>query len=61
MFSWSTCWKRLLEIEQEIDSKAYRSYEVGTALDKLSIIHASAKFFAASRRRWERRENLSAR
>ena len=47
-----------LEIEQEIDSKAYRSYEVGTALDKLSIIHASAKFFAASRRRWERRENL---
>lgn len=47
-----------LHVEHEIDSKAYRDYELGTALDKLSVIHSSAKFFAASRRRWERRESL---
>ncbi len=39
-----------------LDAQAYRSYEFGTALDKLSIIHRSQKYFFASRRRWERRE-----
>lgn len=47
-----------VEEEQAIDTEAYRSYEVGTALDKLSLIHRSSKFFAAARRRWERREAL---
>jgi hypothetical protein len=46
------------EEEQAIDTEAYRSYEVGTALEKLSLIHRSTKFFAAARRRWERREAL---
>lgn len=46
------------EEEQAIDTEAYRSYEVGTALEKLSLIHRSSKFFAAARRRWERREAL---
>lgn len=44
--------------EQAVDSEAYRSYEIGTALEKLSLIHKSSKFFAAARRRWERREAL---
>jgi len=46
------------EEEQAVDTEAYRSYEVGTALEKLSLIHRSSKFFAAARRRWERREAL---
>lgn len=46
------------EEEQTIDTEAYRSYEIGTALDKLSIIHRSSKYFAAARRRWDRREAL---
>jgi len=46
------------EEEQAIDTEAYRSYEVGTALEKLSLIHRSTKFFSAARRRWERREAL---
>ncbi|WP_460025270.1 hypothetical protein [Infirmifilum sp. SLHALR2] len=44
------------EHSSKIDAKAYRSYEFGTALDKLSTIHQSQKYFLASRRRWERRE-----
>jgi len=47
-----------IEEEQAIDAEAYRSYEIGTALEKLSLIHKSSKFFAATRRRWERREAL---
>jgi len=44
------------EQSSKIDTKAYRSYEFGTALDRLSTIHQSQKYFLASRRRWERRE-----
>ncbi|AKG38912.1 hypothetical protein MA03_06150 [Infirmifilum uzonense] len=44
------------EIAASLDSHAYRVYEMGTALDKLSMLHESQKYFFASRRRWERRE-----
>ncbi|ABL78123.1 hypothetical protein [Thermofilum pendens] len=46
------------ELERSIDTQAYRTYEFGTAFDKLSWIHESSKFFAAARRRWEREEAL---
>lgn len=44
------------DIAATLDSNAYRIYEFGTALDKLSLLHKSQKYFFASRRRWERRE-----
>ncbi|QOJ79652.1 hypothetical protein IG193_04140 [Infirmifilum lucidum] len=44
------------DVASGLDAQAYRSYEFGTALDKLSIIHKSQKYFLASRRKWERRE-----
>ncbi len=44
------------DVAAQIDSQAYRTYEIGTALDKLSTIHQSQKLFQAARRRWERRE-----
>lgn len=44
------------EIASSIDFQAYRVYEIGTALDKLSMLHESQKYFFAARRRWERGE-----
>ncbi|MEZ0345487.1 MAG: hypothetical protein ABWK01_02965 [Infirmifilum sp.] len=44
------------EASLRLDSHAYKVYELGTALDKLSMLHESQKYFFASRRRWERRE-----
>ena len=46
------------EIGAKLDTLAYRKYELGTALDKLSILHSSEKLFTAARRRWERRERV---
>lgn len=46
------------EVGAKLDTLAYRKYELGTALDKLSILHSSEKLFTAARRRWERREKV---
>jgi len=46
------------EVGARLDALAYKKYELGTALDKLSILHSSEKLFTAARRRWERREKV---
>lgn len=53
---------RLKPVEQSIadnlDLQAYRAYELGTALDKLSLLARSERIYRASERRWKRREQI---